>query len=248
MAKQVFLDCRAYVSGCDLSGYSNKIEVGQTIEEKVTTNFRSGGARELLGGLAEVELDGEGQFEEGDASKPGDSFWANRRVIEPWSIAPDGQSDLSAGTLMYLANALRTDMKLLGAVGEVSPWTGSGKGNQALVRGRCLHPSGVARTATGTGTIVDYLAGPTAGQYVLANLHVLSVAGTSSPTLTVAIQSATTVGFGSPTTRGTFTAATAVGGQTMKIAAPGTDRWWRVSYTITGTTPSFLFMTSLGIE
>lgn len=248
MAKTVFLDCRAYVSGADLSGYTNMISVGESFEEKVTTSFRSGGARELLGGLATVDISASGQFEEGDPSKPGDAFWAGRRLVEPWSIAPDGQSDLAAGTLMYLTNALRTGMKTLGNVGDVSPWAGTAKGSQALVRGKCLNASGVARTATGTGTIVDMGVGPTAGQVVFSNLHVLSVAGTSSPTLTVTVQSATTIGFAGPTNRGSFTPATAVGGQTLKLATPGTDRYWRLSWTITGTGPSFLFLSSLGIE
>lgn len=248
MAKSVFLDCRSFVSGCDLSGYQNRIAVSEVFEEKATTNFRSGGARELVGGLATVTIGGSGQFEEGDATKPGDTFWANRRVIEPWSLAPDGGSDLAAGTLMYLTSALRTSAKILGAVGDVSPWSLDARGSQALVRGKSLHPSGVPRTATGTGTVVDMIAGPAAGQVVFANLHVISIAGTVSPSLTVAIQSATTLGFGSPTTRGTFTAATAIGGQSLKIASPGTDRYWRVSYTITGTNPSFLFLASLGIE
>lgn len=248
MGKMVLLDTRVYVSGLDLSGYSNKVEVSEKFDDRKITNFRSGGAVELLGGLAEVEIGGEGQFSEGDAMSPGDSFWANRRVIEPWSLAADALSDLSVGSHMYLTTALRTDISIGGGVGDVHEWSASAKGSQALVRGKVLHPSGVARTATGTGTVVDMLVGPSASQSVFANLHVVSIAGTA-PTLTVAIQSATTLGFGSPTTRGTFTVANSVSGQSLKIASPGTDRYWRVSYTITGTgSPSFLFLTSLGIE
>lgn len=248
MAKLVLLDTRIYVSGLDLSGYSNQIEIGEKFDDRVTTNFRSGKARELLGGLAEVEISGEGQFSEGTAADPGDSFWANRRVIEPWSVAADSDSDLNVGSLMYLTTALRTKMRIGGGVGEVHEWSGDAMGSQALVRGRVLHASGVARTATGSGTVVDFLAGPVAGQQAFANLHVVSLAGTS-PTLTVTVQSATTLGFGSPTTRGTFTVANAIGGQSLKIASPGTDRYWRVGYTITGTgSPSFLFLTSLGFE
>lgn len=248
MGKHVYLDARVFVSGGDLSGWTNQIEVGEQFEEKVTTNFRSGGANTRLGGLADVNISAAGQFEEGDPTKPGDVFWAGRRLVEPWTVAPDGQSDLAAGTLVYLTQALRTSMDLLGSMGDVSPWSAEAAGSQALVRGKALHPSGVPRTATGTGAVVDLGVGPAAGQFVLANLHVIGVAA-GGGSITVAIQSASTVGFASPTTRGTFTAATAVGGQSMKIAAPGTDRYWRVSYTVAGgTSPSFLFLASLGIE
>lgn len=247
MSKQVFLDCRAYVSGADLSGYSNKIEIGEEWEAKKTTNFRSGGAVEVLAGIGGVDISGEGQWEAGDLGKPDDSFWANRRIIEPWTIMPDATSDTSAGTLAYLTAALRKSIKLMDSVGEVAPWKADAVGSYPLVRGQSAHPSGTARTATGNGTILDMGAGPAGLQAVYVNLHVLGVQA-GGATLTITVQSATTIGFGSPTLRGSFTAATAISGQTMKIASPGTDRYWRIVYTIAGSTPSFLFLASLGIE
>jgi hypothetical protein len=248
MSKMVWLDCRVFVSGADLSGWGNKIEASEKWEDKKTTNWRSGKAVERIAGLGDVDMSGAGQWEAGSAGMPDDTFWGNRRVIEPWTVAPDGTSDLSAGTLVYLTQALRTSMKLLDAVGEVAPWEAAAQGSWPLVRGLSMHPSGTARTATGNGATVDFLAGPAAGQAVYANLHVLSVAA-GGGTLTVAVQSSTASNFASPTTRGTFTAATAVGGQPMKITNPGTDRYWRVTYTISGgTSPSFLFLSSLGFE
>ncbi|HEY9416720.1 MAG TPA: hypothetical protein VIQ30_18350, partial [Pseudonocardia sp.] len=71
------------------------------------------------------------------------------------------------------------------------------------------------------------------GQFAYAALHVFS-AGT---TMTVQVQSAATVGFASPTTRGTFSAATAVGGLWLtRVAGPITDTYWRLNVSaITGT-------------
>ena len=248
MAKQVFMDCRVFVSGADLSGNSNQIEIGEEWDAKKATNFRSGGAEEYLAGLGTVEVSGEGQWEAGSAALPDDSFWANRRVIEPWSVAPDGQSDTAPGNLMYLTSAVRTQMKLGDTVGEVAPWSATASGSRPLVRGLSLHASGVPRTATGNGTTVDFTAGPTTGQKVWANLHVLSASGTT-PSLTVAVQSDDNSGFLSATTRGTFAAKTAVGGEALEIANPGSgERYWRATWTISGTTPSFLFLVSLGFE
>jgi hypothetical protein len=247
VVKRVYLDNRVFVSGADLSGWSNALAVEESIDDKAVTNFRSGGAREVMGGLSTVEISGNGQWEAGSPGMPDDTFWGNRRVAEPWSFAPSGASDLAPGNLMYLTKAVRLSMKLGEAVGEVAPWEATARGSSPLVRGQSAHPSGVPRTATGTGTVLDMLAGPAGTQKVYANLHVLSVA-VGGATLTVRVESSTTIGFAAPTTRGTFTAAAAVGGQHMRIDTPGTDRYWRVAWTIAGTTPSFLFLASLGIE
>lgn len=247
MGKQVFLDCRAFVSGADLSGWSNKIEIGEEWEAKKTTTFRSGGAVENMAGLGGVDISASGLWEAGDLGKPDDSFWGNRRVIEPWTVGPDGSSDLAAGNLVYLTQALRTSMKQGDAVGEVAPWEGAARGSWPLVRGQSAHPSGVARTVTGTGTILDMGAGPTSAQAVYANLHILGVQA-GGANIIVRVESATTIGFAGPVTRGTFAAATVLGGQPIKIANPSTDRYWRVAWTIAGSTPSFLFLASIGIE
>jgi hypothetical protein len=148
---------------------------------------------------------------------------------------------------MYLTSALRTESKLLDGVGEVAPWDASAAGSNPLVRGLSVHQSGSARTATGSGTAVDFLVGPSAGQIGYANLHVLSASGTT-PSLTVTVQSDDNIGMSSPVTRGTFAAKTAVGGEAMEIASPSNERYWRVGWTITGTTPSFLFLVTLGFE
>jgi hypothetical protein len=116
------------------------------------------------------------------------------------------------------------------------------------VRGVCAHPPGTARTATGNGTGVQIVGGVPAGQYLYAAIHVLSVSGTSTPTLTVKIQSDNGSGFPSATDIATFTAATARTGEVVRAAGAITDDWFRVSYTISGTTPSFLFLVTLGVK
>jgi hypothetical protein len=79
-------------------------------------------------------------------------------------------------------------------------------------------------------------------------VHVLSVAGTA-PSITVSVESDDASGFASATTRLTFDAATAVGGQILRTDGSAiTDTWWRVAWTIAGTTPSFLFASVLGIR
>jgi hypothetical protein len=246
----VLLDVRAFAGGIDLSGNSNKIEFENSMEVKASTNFRSGGARQVLAGLEESQLSGEGQWEASDPTSqpytPDEGFWASRRVTEPISIAADSSTDLAAGGTMYLTQATRKGVKWLGDVGEVIPWSAEWEGSWPVARGKCVHPSGVPRTANGSGT--GYQVGaPTAVQGMYATLHVLSVTGTATPTLTVTIESSVDNTFAAPTVRGSFAAATGKGGQAIKITGPVTDQWWRAKWTISGTTPSFLFLVALGI-
>lgn len=247
MTKMVLLNCRAFCSGADLSGQGNKLEIGEEWEAKAVTNWRSGGAEELLAGLGKVDISGDGQWEAGDAGKVDDQQWANRRALEPWSMGASEASDTTQGSLMYLTRALRTKTNLWGGVGEVAGWSTAAKGTWPLVRGLVAHESGSPRTATGHGSAFQ-LGAISASQYLYANLHVLSVAGTAAPTITVTIESDSDSNFNTPTDRLAFAAATAIGGQAGRTAGAITDTWFQAKWTISGTNPSFLFLVTMGIE
>ncbi|MFJ8842940.1 hypothetical protein ACIRFF_08560 [Streptomyces cyaneofuscatus] len=244
MARFVLLDARLFAPGADLSGASNKIELTSEIEDKDTTNYRSGGYKEVIGGLGSAEIAGEGQWEAGDPSKVDDASWSALGGRGPYTVCP---TDSVVGALAYLVYGLRTDYKVGDAVGEVAPWTGTVKSSWPLVRGQIAHPPGTARTATGTGTALNLGAVP-AGKRLYAGLHVLSVAGTT-PSITARIESDDAAGFATPITRAAFDAATAPGGQIARTDGLAiTDTHWRVAWTVTGTTPSFMFAVSLGIR
>lgn len=243
----VLLDARVFAGGVDLSGVGNKLEVTEESEVRKKTNWRSGGAEEVLAGITSVDINAEGQWAAGDPSQVDDATWAQRRSLEPWSFAPEGDSDLASGGLVYLTRALRHKSQIFGGLGEVAGWMANACGTWPLVRGLAAHPSGVPRSTTGSGTAYQ-LGAVAAGQKVYANLHVLDVSGTSTPTITVKVQSDNDSGFASPTDRFSFAAATAVGGESVRAAGAITDDWWRVSWTITGSTPSFLFLVTFGIE
>ena len=245
MSKFVLTNVRCFAVGVDLTTVSNKVEISSKIDEKETTNYGSQGYKELIGGLAASEIQAEGQWEASDATKVDDASWAQLGGIGPWSISANTAANV--GDLAYFTNALRCDYKLGGAVGDVAPWTGSAKGSWPLVRGQFAHPPGTARTATGTGTGLN-LGAVAVNKRLYAALHVLSVAGTGTPTITARVESSVDNTFASPTTRLTFTGASAVGGQILRTAGTAvTDTWWRVAWTITGTSPSFLFASTLGI-
>ncbi|MFI6862644.1 hypothetical protein ACIBKZ_22575 [Streptomyces sp. NPDC050421] len=243
MGKFVLLDARLFAPGADLSGASSKIELSSEIEDKETTNYRSAGWKEVIGGLGSAEISAEGQWEAGDPSKVDNASWSTLGGIGPYTVCP---TDSTVGALAYITSGMRADYNVGDAVGEVAPWTGTVKSSWPLVRGQIAHPPGTARTATGTGTAVQLGAIP-AGKRLYAALHVLSVAGTT-PSITARIESGD-ASLTTPTTRLTFGAATASGGQILR--GDGTavaDAYYRVAWTITGTTPSFMFAVSLGIR
>ncbi|NEC90473.1 hypothetical protein [Streptomyces sp. SID12501] len=244
MPKTILTNVRCFAVAADLTTVSNKVELSAEVEAKDTTNYGSAGWKENLGGLGSAEISAEGQWEAGDPSKVDDASWSQLGGVGPWSVSAN--NDASVGSLAYFTSALRADYKLGDAVGEVAPWTGTAKSAWPLVRGQFAHPPGTARTATGTGTGLQ-VGAVALNKRMYAALHVLSVAGTT-PSITARVESSVDNTFASPTTRLTFTAATAVGGQIQRTAGTAiTDTWWRIAWTISGTTPSFLFAATLGI-
>jgi hypothetical protein len=246
VSKFVLANVRLFTGGADLTTVNNKLELGAEVEEKESTAFVPSGSvwKEVLGGIRSTSASAAGQWEAGDTGKVDDVSFADLGSITPWTACP---ATAAVGSLAWLTGFLRTNYVLGGAVGDVAPWSANGSGNWPLVRGLIGHDPGTAETANGNGTAQQITGGVPSGQSLYAALHVLSVAGTSTPTVTVKIQSDNAVGFPSSTDVLTFTAATARGGQLLRAAGPITDDWFRVSWTITGTTPSFLFVVSLGV-
>lgn len=243
MAKFVLTGVRTFANAADLTSNSNKVEITADVEDKDVTNYGSAGWKELLGGLASSQISAEGQWEALDPSKVDDASWSQLGGVGPWTVGPVGAA---VGDLAYFTNALQSSYQLGGQVGDVAPWTGKASGSWPMVRGQIAHPPGTARTSTGVGTGVN-LGAVAAGKRLYASLHVLSVAGTT-PSITARVESDDAIGFPSATTQLTFTAATAVGGQILRTTGTAiTDSWFRIAWTISGTTPSFLFTTALGV-
>lgn len=242
--KLVLMNARIFTGGADLTSASNKISIDPEYAVEDVTNFGSNGWGEVTAGLASSEISGEGQWEAGDPSKVDDNRWAALGGLSAWSITPGGATP---GTLAYFTKALDGEYTVLGAeVGKVVPWSAKAKGSWPVVRGQIGHDPGTPRTATGTGTGAQ-LGAVATGKQLYAAVHVLSIAGTATPTITAAIESAPDNTFGAPTTRLTFAAATALGGQILRVPGPITDTWFRPKWTISGTTPSFLFVVAFGI-
>ena len=72
-----------------------------------------------------------------------------------------------------------------------------------------------------------------AGQLVYGSLHLTSGFNSTARVMSMAIQSASSSGFGAAVTRISFTLSTAQGGQWGTPGTPSTDhQWWRTSWTM----------------
>ncbi|MFD8531529.1 hypothetical protein ACFV0L_29325 [Streptosporangium canum] len=241
MGKFVLLNTRIFGGGVDLTGNSNKVELSSETEVKTTTAFGPDGWATVVGGLFSTALTAAGQWEAlGDGAA-----WDNlvSRRNQPWTICPESAA---VGDLAWFTSALAKSHKLGDQMGEVIPWEAQAAGTAPLLRGAVAHPPGTPRTAAGSGTALNL--GPlAAGQRLYVALHVLSVAGTASPSFTARVESDDTSAMTTPTTRSTFNAATSPGGLVISVPGPITDGWWRLSWLVSGTSPSFLFVASVGI-
>ena len=243
MAAFVLDNAKLYVGGYDLSGDSHSINLVTSVEEKDSTTFGSAGYRSRLGGLRTFTLQGQGFVEYGVGENDAVLFANLGSTSSLLTVAADGGA---AGEIGYFGQALHGRYESFDAVGEIMPFTTDFAGSGSLIRGTILEDAGTARTSTGNGT-ARAIGAASASQKLYAGLHVLSVSGTT-PVLTVKVQSDDASGFASPTDRVTFSAASAVGSQwATPVAGAIADTFYRVSWTISGTNPSFLFAVTVGI-
>lgn len=252
MAKKILTNVRVFAGAVDLTTMNNQVTLEAQAETKDVTTFGSTDANGVLWKESIPVIDGAnisvgGFWEAGAGTFVDDDMWAQFGGAGPWSALAEGAAE---GNMAYLLNATRTQYSLLDAVREVAPFKAAAVSTGAFAHGGVLLAPGTARIATGSGGVVQ-LGAVTAGRSMRAALHVVSIAGTT-PTLAVTLQSAALVGFGSPTTRATFTTVSlAAGNRTSEwvssAVGPITDQFWRMSYTITGAGPSYLVLGTAGI-
>jgi hypothetical protein len=238
----VLNDCRIYYDSADLTGFSNKFTVAAAAANLDKTTFASGGWREIAAGVFDGNGSVEGFYQAGDLTMPDDNFWA---TLGDSSVAISAVPTAgTVGSVTYLTQGIECDYTPGAKHGELLGYVSNFKTNWPILRGQVMHPQGTARTATGNGTGLQ-LGAVSANQAFYVNLHAM---GYVDGSMTVVVQSSVDNTFGAPTTRATFTAVAALGGQQIRVPGAITDTWWRVTWTISGgVTHSFLFAATAGI-
>lgn len=248
MSSLVYTNVKTYLGEYDISGFMNRVALDYAAAALKDT--RMGNTTEVNKGGVKTVSFSIGGF--GDPGASGMEAIAQGKIGTaniPLTCSPDGAA---VGGVAYFFNALKASMTPpFGPHGVLAPFAGTAVGGGSsidkLVRGQVFVSSAVAKTATGTSSIVQL--GPvSATQRVYAALHVIDTVSGTNPTLDVTVKSAALVGFGSPTTRLTFTQATAKTSELLSAAGAITDEFWRVDFTIGGTnTPTFPFIVVVGI-
>lgn len=118
----------------------------------------------------------------------------------------------------------------LSAMGRGTPW----------VRGTIMHAGTETTTDDGTAYQVGAVS---ASQSMYAAIHVIAWNATS---LDVIVESDDNESFTSGTTRISFTQATALTSEWASVAGAITDDWWRVGWTLVGTSAEFVVV--IGIK
>lgn len=244
MAAQVLTTCQIGLGQYDVSADSAEVATSPlSVIVKDVPNFGSGGYTLKAAALREggFTIKGWSNFATG-----GINANVTSATLGTQQLAYVAVPGTTAGDPATFLRGVVSDLNLVGGkVGEVSPFTVAVTQDAAEVVGWLAAPL-AARTVTGNGTSVTQ-AGPTATQRVYAGLSITTVTGTT-PTCVVKLQSAPLANFASPTDRITFTSANAAGWQWGTTALGAiTDGFWRATWTIAGTTPSFTFAAVFGV-
>lgn len=239
MAEHVLSGGLILFDGLDLSNSLNQVVLDHSADALDSTAIGHT-TRRRKGGLLTSVLGAAGFFE---AAEPDASLFAAAGVVDkPVTV---GYSQ-TPGEVAYFMKAMLGEYQPFGGnVGELAGFRlSAGVSSDRLIRGTLMELLTQTATANGTGRQLGQVL---AAQKMYAALHVLSVSG-GTPSLTVTIQSDDNPGFSSPTNRIVFSAANAVGSQFGSVAGAITDTYWRAIWTISGSTPSFRFAVSLGIQ
>ena len=155
-------------------------------------------------------------------------------VCPPYAPAATPGAD---GNACYIVQTKQFAYTLGAPHGALAPFSVSSKCySGGFYRGTVMLPE-TSVSATTTGSIVQ-LGAVSATQKIVATLHVTAINGGS---WVLTVESDNGVGFATPTTRATFTAATTITTQVIETVGAITDDYWRVVLTKTGGTSTTAF-------
>jgi hypothetical protein len=230
---------------------ANEIEIGTDVETNDATTFGTAPFKAYTPGLMTVVMVVKG-YQDFSTLATDSSSERTRAVagtIVPVSVAPLGATDgnLAAFSVGLVTQTARIQAKVGDNPTMAIAFQPRGT---PLVEGFVSDAGTTDRTASYNGVNAQ-LGAVSATQKVYANIHVLDTTGAGgTPSITPRIES-DTVGFPSPVTIVTGSALTpAVGtgaSSTISVAGPFTDDYFRVAFTISGTTPHLKIFAVVGV-
>lgn len=243
MAQHALTNATIFFGQYDISADHNQVRVGATVEALDRTTFGQT-TRIKMGGLRNGEMSGSVFLDYSATAVETALSEAIGLSNVPITVTPTGTA-LDRGPFMQAMVASFTPVG--GMVGEMhrADWKGE-TGQTPLIHTGVLMAAKAARTSSSNSGTAQQLGAVSASKRIWAALHVFAASGTT-PSLAVTVKSDNGVGFASPTTQITFTSATTATSEIKSTAGAITDDYWRVDWTISGTTPSFTFAVAIGI-
>lgn len=242
MATFVLTDGRLFLGGYDLSSHTQSMTLDLTTDDVDVTPINSSGFRSRVAGLTDANLTANGFFEAGDG-KPD----ALLGVSSGSELIGTLSATSSAGDTAYFLKSRNFSYQIGGAIGDAMPFSiNNSNSSDRAVRGTIMVDDSANLESSGNST-GRQLGAVTASQSLFVAAHVVSVSGTSTPTLSLKVQSDDNSSFTSATDRITLTDFTAIGAQYSKLAGAITDDYFRINYTISGTNPSFKCFITVGV-
>ena len=240
MGKEVLRDQKLWFGGRDLTGVMNSLGLDYGADAVEDTTFGQQ-THTFQGGLKSVAASHQGFFDA--AAYEADLF--DNVGVDGVPMSYSGP-DAAEGAVAFTFQSMESQYAPGGSVGEMMGFSLAAAAAGDLIRGT-LGANRSAASSSGNSAAFQ-LGAVGAAQKLYGVLHVTEVAGTL-PTLDVTIESDDASGFASPTTRITFAQKTARGYEwATPIDGAIADDWWRVAWTIGGTTPAFTFACILGIQ
>lgn len=247
MSSLALMDAEILAGPLRLGGQANEVNLDLSAKELDATVFTSGGWAEVAAGLKMAEIEASGYMNpspiETGAVSPDLQMWSELGGAQlPVTVCPTA-ADLATA---YIVPTRRGKISLFGKIGELAPFGTTMWGDGAAARGQLIHPANVVRSAGGTGSTAVLGTVP-AGRSLLAAIHVLAVTGTG-PALTITVQRDDNAGFTTPTTVTTLGPTAVPASALVPVAGPVTpDDRYRITWTLTGTTPTARFAVAVGI-
>jgi hypothetical protein len=247
MSALALLNAEILAGPLRLGAVANELTLDLETEGKDVTVFASAGWHQLVSGRRSSMIETSGFMDasptETGAPAPDLQMWSELGGAQvPVTISPQG-TDLDVA---YMVGTRRGSIELFDKIGEVAPFASSMWGDGLIGRGQLIHPATVLRTAGGTGSTAILGTIPT-GKFLVTAIHVVAVAG-GSPALTVTIQRDDNAGFSSPTTVTTNGPISSPAAFQFIVPGPiSPDDRYRVTWTLTGATPTARFGVAVGI-
>lgn len=246
MGDQVLISPKLYVGGYDVSGDMSALASRYGASKVDDTKASSGGTRVYKGGMLTGVMSHRGMVNEGTGLSDEKLFGLVGVQDTPVIVGPQTGA---AGEVCNMMRGVVTKYDPLEAAEldkmlefglDIDPAVGT------IRRGMILVDATAAIVASGNGTAFQ-VGAVSATQKVYAALMVLAASG-GSPTFAGILQSDSANNFPSPANVITFgSKTTAAQVEWQELAGANADTWWRLNYTLGGSTPSFTIVMAMAI-